>query len=327
MRIFLSLLLVIFAVVAMTGCSAKTAKTAQKPTVQAPDWVVSKSGSYPNSAYLTGLGSGANQNTAADRARSEVIKTIAVTIDSSEQSKVAVSGTTYESSFSNTVYARATQTIEGVEIAERWHDTARDLHYALAVLDKARAAARLRALIAQQDLDIDALFAEAQKSGDQLVRLKLYNDAVVLLNGRKADEAVLSVLADRPAGAYAQANALLSARRETLAALRFAVKAQGAARQFISEALGKSGLTLAPAANADYLLDGSFESSTAKAQDWEWATAVLRVFIVDKTSGAERKTVSFEAREAALTSKAAVERAAKKLQGVLDKELLEKLVQ
>lgn len=324
MRIFLGLLSVMIAVF-MTGCAAKTAQ--KPPAPQMPDWVVSKSNSYPNARYLTGLGSGANQNTAADRARSEIIKTIAVTIDSSEQSKVAVSGTTYESSFSNTVYARATQTIEGVEIAERWHDTARDLHYALATLEKARAAARLRAQLAQQDLDIDALISEARKSGDLLVRLKLFNDAVAQLNERKADEAVLSVLADRPAGAYAQTNALFGARRETLAALRFAVIAQGTAKQLIAEALSKSGLTLAPVGNADYLLDGSFEHSAAKTQDWEWATAALRVFIVDKTSGAERKAISFQAREAALTSKAAVERAVKKLQGILDKELLEKLVQ
>ncbi|MDR1911875.1 MAG: LPP20 family lipoprotein, partial [Helicobacteraceae bacterium] len=111
MRVGVMVILAIASIV-LVSCATKAG--------QRPDWI---SGSTnQSSSYLTGLGSGASQEIAADRARNDLAKIIGVTIEGFERSKTSNSAEGYDSSFSSAVNTRVSQTLSGVTITERYYD-------------------------------------------------------------------------------------------------------------------------------------------------------------------------------------------------------------
>ncbi|MDR3347082.1 MAG: LPP20 family lipoprotein [Helicobacteraceae bacterium] len=315
MRLYVLLLLT------LAGCASQPAPQSKAP----PEWVLSSGGSYPIGSYLTGLGSGANQTIAADRARSELVKIISVTVESASSARTAMDADGYRSDFASRVFARSTQTIEGVEIAERWYDEANDLYYALAVLDRQRAASRLRSIVAHNDLEIDNLEQEALKQGD-LARLKLISSALELLKERVISVAVLSVLDDRAVISSSKALRLNALKRETIGNLTFGVIGDTEAVRVFSSALGAEGFAIATDSNYDYEARVSFNINVRDQNGWKWANAVLDAQITDRRNRTMHSSFRFEARESSQDTATAKARALKKLQRELHDKLLSSIV-
>ncbi|GHS86490.1 hypothetical protein FACS189487_00880 [Campylobacterota bacterium] len=317
--------------VGLGGCAAK-----QEPKgASAPSWINGASG-YSSAAYLVGIGSGATQQVAADRARSDLAKAISVSVESAEQSKTSASVGEYDSSFSSSVFTRANRTIEGVEIADRYYDEAHDLHYALAILDRHGAGARLRSEIAQMQLEIDEQLALADRQAGALQKLKLLNGAEKLLGERRAAASVLSVVGGggTSAPAYINDGSIRARKIAAIAAIRFAVSGDGEAKKLLSESLSLLGFTIAGGGGgngnsgseaAGFEAIGSSEKSVRYERGWQWAKAAIDVRIVDRRNGAIVGAYRFEAEESAQNIDIAKERALRSLRSRLDKELIEKL--
>jgi hypothetical protein len=289
---------------------------------KAPEWITSISPIYHGSRYIVGLGSGATQIGAGDRARAELIKTFAVTVGSSEYSRVETDGGGYAGSFSDMVYARANMTIEGVEIAERWYDEENDLHYALAVLDKARSAARLRSIVENRNIDIDTLYNNAKREKDTLIRLKTLNSAIKLLEEQRTDSAMLAVLEERASFSYANTLQIHIDRRNALHGIKLFIDADVEAKRLLLHALN---LTIASREDADYAITAALKTSVAKRNGWEWASAVMDISLIDTKSQTVRKSATFEGKDTARQESVAIERSIKKLQAELDAKLLDKV--
>ncbi|MGE4294411.1 MAG: LPP20 family lipoprotein [Campylobacterales bacterium] len=301
------------------GCAAKN-PSAVKP--KEPDWVIAQSAKYPESVYLSGRGSGANQTIAADRARSDLIKTLEVTVESSTLSQTSVgAGGAYESSFSSQTLSRASRTIEGVEIADRWFDAGRDLHYALAVLDRRKAANRLEEEMGQLESEIGTLRRRAAAEEDGLIRLGLLQKAAERLEEREAKNAVIAVLQGRSAGVYEPSSALKNERLTALRELKLAVTAEDAkARGAVVSALGKAGFVLVEPAQAHYILHATLQSEVRLQEGWHWSLLVLEASLSQK-EGALRNRWRFEAKSSATNPASALERAERALAQRLEGEL------
>jgi hypothetical protein len=292
----------------------------QPTSSKAPEWVTSVSPIYRGSRYMVGMGSGATHIGAGDRARAELIKTFAVTVGSSEYGRVEMGGDGYTGSFSDTVYARASMTIEGVEIAERWYDEENDLHYALAVLDKERSAARLRSIVESRNIDIDTLYNNAKREKDTLIKLKTLNSAIKLLGEQRTDSTMLAVLEERANLSYANTLQIHIDRRNVLHSIKVFIDADGEAKRLLLHALE---LTISSREDADYVITAALKTSSARRNGWDWASAVMDVSLIDMKSQAVRKSAMFEGKDTARQESVAIERSIKKLQAELDAKLLD----
>ena len=271
--IFLSVLLLI------TGCAPKTKP--QPKQSPAPDWVLGQSALFGESQFLTGRGSGATQVLAADRARADLIKTLSVTIESTLQSRQEVSGDQYESRVSQAVVSRASRTIEGVEIADRWYDGKHDLHYALAVLDRAKSAARIDTQIARLDREMAALEQEADTQSDSLLALRALQEASETLKMREAQNALLALLRVQANPAYAGADALQKKHREAVASLGLVVTGRPDALKPVVAALDRAGFVAGPRSKAAFEIKATLDGQNVLYDGWHWSTQTLAIELVE----------------------------------------------
>ncbi|MDR2638731.1 MAG: LPP20 family lipoprotein [Helicobacteraceae bacterium] len=292
------------------------------PSVPAPQWVTGAS-QYAPSRYITGVGSGTTQDIAADRARNDLAKTISISVESSERSKTSSGAGGYESAFSSAVNVRVNQTVGGVEIVDRYYDDASKIYYALAALDRSKSAASLRAELAQKELEIDALVAEAEDDSDALGKLRALNAAGALLGDRRSIAALLAVIDAMPSSAYANEGRVAAAKRALLRSIKFSVNGNYEGKRLLNEAIGAAGFTLTQQDESDYSAVGYYKISVNAENGWLWATASLLIEIVDYSDGATKKTETVEAKESSQNEQTAKERALEKLRGDLTAKFYE----
>lgn len=127
--------------------AAKKDSTKINKSSKSPEWTQSGNSSvYPQTAYITGIGSADDIDSAKDRARGEISKVFSTDIQAtsmvteSERTVSGAKGSTTESSSEAAEDLRAVskKTLEGIEIAEVWQDKNSFRWYALAVLERSK---------------------------------------------------------------------------------------------------------------------------------------------------------------------------------------------
>jgi hypothetical protein len=156
-----------------------------------PEWVRAvKSSAHPDSEWLIGVGRGKNPLVSDNVARSELSKPIEVQIKSevtaltAESTRTVGNKTTSSSrqSVTDRIVARTDIKLVGVEIADRWHDTADNVYYSLAVLNRKQATAGLREEAGSLAEAANKLLAHAREkaaAGDKPSALSAYRRAMV----------------------------------------------------------------------------------------------------------------------------------------------------
>jgi hypothetical protein len=299
--------------IALVSCASKTE--------QRPDWIggsINQSGSY-----LAGIGSGASQEIAADRARNDLAKIVGVTIEGFERSKTSNSAEGYDSAFSSAVNTRVSQTLSGVTIAERYYDEKNELYYALAVLDRAKAAQALTMELSQKELSMDELLNEAHEEKDALDRLRLLNEASKFAAERREIAALLNAIGDIPRPIFSGVEKdIISLKRAALRSIKFSINGDYEGKRLLAEAISAAGFTQTAQSKSDYEAVGYFKNSLRSENGWQWAVAKLETEIVDFRDGATRHIFTFEAEESSQDKQTAQDRAFKKLQNQLADNLL-----
>lgn len=190
-------------VVAMTLALAGCAASGDKREAEArPDWVDGSSEEYPRAAYLTGIGIADSLSTARDRARADLAKTFRVAVDerssdirsyATSSSSGAESTTDYQSEIQRDLTTRTQQVLEGVTVPDSWTDKDGRI-YALAVLNRATAAMRLRQEISGLDSAADSLMARARATDDPFLKAKIAIDVVENQRKRAAAQSMLQAV-------------------------------------------------------------------------------------------------------------------------------------
>ena len=286
---------------AMTAASISVAKPSK------PDWVDGTCREYPRGQYLIGIGFADDRKTAEERARSEISKILSVQIIS--DSRVTDSETTrgdgkgastsFAKSVSQSIQSVSNKVLEGLEVPEHWQDPSVKLHYALAVLDRAKAAAALKGKIGEFDAQAkqwqDAI---AQASG-KLTRVKAAMKVVTLLKARAdlnselrvvdPDGKTLSSPFDE-AAARTQASKILSE-------LNVAVNIQdptggkgtsGSVAGGVVKGLTKFGLQVGAVGAPDISVDGEVKTNPldlGSDRRWKWARSTAEISLKDGATG------------------------------------------
>jgi hypothetical protein len=197
-----------------------------------PDWVKGgKVDKYPAHVYVTGVGVGSDLDAARTNARAEVSKVFQARIRQTSQdilSEVSAAGSVQgrrESEMSTSVSTDGL--LEGVRIAETWYDKKSKKHYALAVLNKAKARAGFSEQIADKEAESRSHLAQGQKAAEPLEKARHYARAraawrdrdALITRRRVVDPANADFLAN-PASAEIDA-----ALNEALHSIQFVVEA------------------------------------------------------------------------------------------------------
>lgn len=158
-----------------------------------PDWVSGQSGKYPREAYLIGVGIADTRGACEDRARAEIAKIFSTLVRAetalSESETNRKEGKTDESRFqqsiSQNVQTVSKKVLEGVEVVENWQDEATREHYALAVLDRAKAAAAVTEKIEDFNGQAESWKKQMDASQEKLPKVKAAMKLMALLNARR----------------------------------------------------------------------------------------------------------------------------------------------
>lgn len=269
-----------------------------------PVWVEGESPRWTRAQNVLGVGSGDDEETAADRARGEISRVFssAVSVDTSvdETETNLTRGGATNSSFSQVV-AQKVQTaskkmLEGVEVVERWKDGATGRYYALAVLNKGKAMAAVAEKTAALDADASQWKARLDAAADKFERAKAGAKLAALLKGRLDLENDRRVLGGGSLASTVDVSAAKAAAAKALEALDVVVIATGDHAEELETGivtgLVASGL-MAKRGSAgdkgDLVVESGSGAQTVEGGDarWKWSRATATVTLKD---GREDKT-------------------------------------
>ncbi len=148
---------------------------------QEPDWVKGKSKQYPEEFYITGVGSGETRQDAESQARAHIAEVFKVNIranisvtksETLKESKSGVSAESREETRSR-IETGLKKTLEGTEIAEVWQNPKESTYYALAVLEREKAAMKMAERIKELDEEIVRIGEKFDTTSGKIDKLRL----------------------------------------------------------------------------------------------------------------------------------------------------------
>jgi len=300
-------ILVIFAAVTLlAGCGGGAAVRKSSAGGQRPAWVEGESAKWPRAQYVTGVGSGDDEESAADRARGEISRVFssAVNVDTSideTEASVDTDGRktiTFSQQVAQNVRTASKKMLEGVEIVERWKDGAASRFYALAVLNKAKAMAAVSEKTQALDADASQWKARLDASTDKFERAKAGAKLSALLKGRLDLENDRRVLGGGNLASTVDVASAKAAAARALEALDVVVIAVGDHAEELETGIvtglvasGLMGKRGSPGDKGDLLVESRSGAQTVEGNEkaWKWSRATATVTLKD---GREDKAFS-----------------------------------
>ncbi|MFA5162719.1 MAG: LPP20 family lipoprotein [Elusimicrobiales bacterium] len=316
---------------AIISLSAVAAMCCAARAMDKPDWVDGQSLEYPRARYVTGVGSADDRASAEDRARAEIARVFSTSVTatstiSESESKSSSAGASFSQQVGETVQTASKKMLEGAEIAEVWQDNQTKRYYALATLEKAKAAAIASAKLADLDAQIKTWRDSYEQAKDRPVKIKSALKLSALFGARADIVSELRVLDAAPA---AQDDAQFAAKvSQTISGITIAVSAKGEnGKQVETGIIGAlTGMGFAvrkpggDSKDADIIAEADVSSETLAAADsdgWKWARGTATVALKDAATGkvfaqfeASERQASSAQEEAARRSLAAASRSA-----------------
>ena len=203
-------ILILAAALAASACAAPKAPQGRAMVKgPKPDWVDGSSMEFPREQYLIGVASADDMDSAKDRARGEISKIFSAQVTVNTQTDAAEStaqntgrpdANSFSQSVANSVATVSKTILEGVEITETWRDETTKVYYALAVLEKAKAAAACADKLAGFDGQLKEWNAQLAQAADRLPRAKAAMKMLSLLRARQRVAEWKAKLAPPPGG-------------------------------------------------------------------------------------------------------------------------------
>jgi hypothetical protein len=241
---------------------------------------------YPREAYLTGAGRADTLATARARARAELARSFRVRVESESRDVTRLEAGELEREAESRIRTRSEEVLTGVTIAETWRAPEGGAYHALAVLDRNRAALRLRREIGDLDRAIRRHVEAAESAREPLERVAALGRALEGQRAREGLQAHLRVVGATGRGVDSPwSTAGLAARhREALAAVTLTPEASGdePARMeaALRGALGNAGFTTS--AEGDYTLRAELMlTDRGRREGWYWYEGRLALSLAD----------------------------------------------
>ncbi len=284
----------------MAACAA--ARAAERK----PDWIDRESGRWPREMYVTGVGSADERAVAEDRARADLARVFtshvssALNATASEDDVRTDRGAAHTERITVVDETRSTtdKVLEGVEIAEVWLDPASRQTYALAVLDRQQAAARIEAKLDEMAQTAKPLRARLG-AADKVLGLNAALRLLRLERDRRAVENELQIVLPsrgRKPSTEDGARELLS---HVSVRVTVAGDEQDVVRGGLAKALGTVGLSLAATAEPDLVGEASVVRESLGLRDgWYWSRASVAVVLKDAASSRTLLQLTETARDA-----------------------------
>ena len=309
-------------VLALAGASAAWAEV-RNPK---PDWVDSQSVEYAQDRYITGVGAGDDRSVAQDRARAEISKVFSanVKVDTTlTESEINTGqGSTTRNSFSQSIAQNvktlSEKVLEGVQVVEHWQDNASRVHYALAVLDRAKARAGVIEKLKEFDKQAQEWKDQLEKGGEKLARAKAGMRLMTLLKARADLNGELRVIeaAGRGLDSPLDEGAAKAAAAKAVSALDVAVDMSGQGSDEVETGLvrGLTALGLQAKVGAgrdpDITVEGKMETASlpGDGSKWKWARSNVTVSVKDARTGKIVSRFDASDREASSSYEEAVRR-------------------
>lgn len=270
----------ILSVLMLTACSS---------TDKRPSWVDTPNEQYPAKNYLTAVGEAGNLSAADQRSVAGIARTFEVSLKESSldftksniQKQNEQQQVSNEQQYERSVQTQVDQVLEGVEVVQHWQ-SATGKHYSLAVLNKSKAAMRLRQSLSKLDGQVKQRMMYASKGATSPVtRLSALQKALDLQLKRDALNRNLSVVT-MPQSARFELQTIEKAIGDTLGAMRVhADSPNRALKEQLEQAVHGLGAQLDD--NADYQLKGFLDMSPVrKKQGWYWQQGALELVLKRK---------------------------------------------
>jgi hypothetical protein len=247
-----------------------------------PDWVDGPSSQYPDTSYMVGVGFGDHRQAAENSAyaalarvfkthvRSEIIEQEAFQQmeDGSKQEidrRVDIQSQTGIST---------DKVLEQVRIVERWVDLVSQVHYALAVLDRAQAASSLRQRSLEAEREAEMWEGRAKRSSSKLEQARALRKAIQAARLNEAYRADLRIVQPTGEGISSVHSAALQDQLRSLLSRHFQIGVQitgphaDAVRDAILAGLHEKGFASGP--QGDILIQGKVDFEVAGPQDPQW---------------------------------------------------------
>jgi hypothetical protein len=264
-----------------------------------PDWVDGASMEYPREQYVVGVGIADDRATAEERARGEIAKVFSanVTVDSTVNSEesTAKGKTDFSQSVAQSVKTTSKKVLEGVQVVENWQDGATKVHYALAVLDRAKARAALSDKVAELDGQAQQWKQQLDGASGKVDRAKSAMRVLRVLKARAEVNSELRVVDPSGQGVKSPLDegAIKTEAAKAVAALDVAVDMNGEGSPEVETGI-VSGLssfgiqaTKGSKAGADLGVEGSVDTKPMKGDGskWQWARSTVTVTLKDAKTG------------------------------------------
>ena len=179
--------LLFLCVLSVCAASAFAAKKSDKPkATKMPEWVLQPSAVYPNASFITYVGNAEERNVSEVNALQGLASVFGQSVksDTTANTRMAqakanglvATGNAY--AFSQEVKRKVdVDNLIGVEVKEYWQDVANNTWYAIAVLDKAKAADIYTDMIKKNAGAIDTVLKNAAKDKNSLDGFGAYDFA------------------------------------------------------------------------------------------------------------------------------------------------------
>lgn len=285
----------LFAVIAISMAFAACSGLPDRETM--PDWISGVSAEYPNERYLTGRGTAPTVTDAQDRARADLAKQFEVAIQEQAQQSQRfeqstqgdVTSQSLEQQVSRSLLAHTSRSLQGVEIAELWHESARNQEHALAVLERNKARRQFEQEIAALDDSAAQYLKQAEAESQPLYKAARVQQAIETQQNRIAVQASLRVADPSGQGAPPRLSLaeLVRTRDALLSKVTIATSTSDDSivelPKILSGATAAAGFTVSDADKADYRLNAAAKlDPPLRENGWNWQRGTMEVNLSDK---------------------------------------------
>lgn len=310
--------------------------TAVVLAAEKPDWVEGASAKYPEASYLIGVGSGDTRQRAEDSAYAALARIFRAEVRSATHERENFRQTEKEKQIEidrtvdlqNRTEVSTQKVLEQVRIAEQWTDSISKVHYALAVLDRAKSASALR----QKSLDSEREAREweerAKKSADPLEQARALHKALLAARRTELYESDLRVIQPTGRGDGLKVSvAALDNQLKTLLNRSFKVEVQidgpqaTAVRDAILAGLHEKGFI--SGSEGDLFIKGKvgLEEADLKDPKWHYIRWTADLTLTQREGQKEFGRIQRSGKEGHLTPKEAERKALSALQKELSESI------
>ncbi len=330
---FLLTILVVFSW--LVGC-ASTGENSKRPA-----WINGESSQFPRDFYLLGVGQGSTLDKASNAARSDLGKSIKVSISSNLTTRLEVeqrknssgSSENISSTTDRQIRTRSQVKLQGINIEKSWQDPISKEYYSLATLDRKIAEKYLRGDINEKNHQIMSLIDSATNSQDAFHALGLLLKAKKHARSRSELNEYLRVVNRTGKGIASSVGASdIDAQLNKLQrSIKISVSSTGTESEklmeYASGVLGEAGFLADIGEASDFILKVSLRDNKPFTKDgWIWIRALLAISLVNSSDNSVKGSHEWKIKQSAREEQSARSRLINKSGKLLDDQLIDTLI-